>query len=65
MCGKFDEICNLWMKNRSAQKDADPEMTAKYQISHASNEFKGTYVHPHLMMMKNIFLILNGIRVNV
>lgn len=46
---KFDEICNLWMKTRSAEIYADPEMTAKYQISHASNEFKGTYVHPHLI----------------
>ena len=46
---KFDEICNLWMKNRSAQKGADPEMTAKYQILNGSNEFKGTYVHPDLV----------------
>ena len=46
---KFDEICNLWMKNRSGKNRPDPEMTPKYQISHASNEFKGTYVHPDLI----------------
>ena len=45
----FNEICDLWMKNRSAQKGADPKMTAKYQILNASNEFKGTYVHPDLV----------------
>ena len=46
---KFDEICKIWMKRRSAPKSADPEMPGKYKIPNATNEFKGTYVHPELI----------------
>ena len=46
---KFNQICDLWVKIGSGKNLPDPEIPPKYQISCASNEFKGTYVHPKLI----------------